>query len=344
MGQVGQTDVKVPCFGLGTAPFGNLYRAIDEGSALAALNRAQQEGLRYWDTAPFYGHGLSEARIGRALKAMPPADASSILLSTKVGRVLDPVDPDAVPDHGFADPLPFAPRFDYGANAVRRSFEESCTRLGRDSVDIVFFHDLGRLTHGASHRSNFRTALGEGLPALRALQSAGRVGAIGLGANEWQVCSDALEAGALDCVLLAGRYTLFDHQAARPFLDQCVRQNVSVIVGGPFNSGLMAVRPETGARYDYVQADAAVIERAQKIWDVCARYGLAASAVALQFPFAHPAVVSVIPGAQSEAEVMAITEGSSVSIPDALWIDLIREGLVSADVPLPSEVQTGQTA
>lgn len=344
MRQVGRTQVEVPRFGLGTAPFGNLYRAIDDRTVLAALDRARREGLTYWDTAPFYGHGLSEARIGEALGSLAPAEADSVLLSTKVGRLLDPVAPDAVPDCGFVDPLPFAPRFDYGAEAVRRSFEESCVRLGRDRIDIVFFHDLGRLTHGADHRQHFQAAMEEGLPVLRALQEAGRIGAIGLGANEWRVCAEAMDAGAVDCVLLAGRYTLFEHDDSRPFLDRCVREGVSVIVGGPFNSGLMAARPAADARYNYEPADAAVLERARRIWDVCARHGLAASAAALQFPLGHPAVVSVIPGAQSAAEVAGIAHGSRFAIPDPVWQELIAEGLVSAEASFPVGAGNGHAA
>lgn len=324
--------------GFGTAGIGNLYRAISEANALRTLNCAIENGLTYWDTAPFYGLGLAEQRIGRFISE---AGWTSIRLSTKVGRVLEPSSADNLNIYGFEEPCTNRPVFDYSANGVEQSLESSFERLGVSRVDTVYFHDLGRLTHGADHQKHWRIALDEGLPLLERLKANGTIGKIGIGANETAVLREALATGAFDCFLLAGRYTLFEHQDSLAFLNDCHAKGVTVSIGGPFNSGLLATRPDANSRYNYVTASRAVIERAQALWDVCARFNLPAASAAIQFAGAHPAVTQVLAGGQTPQHVQAIAAAGREPVPDELWAALRREGFISHDAPTPASARAG---
>mgnify|MGYP001948910577 CR=1 FL=1 len=323
--------LTLPQFGLGTAGLGNLYEAVSDIEAGAALASARALGFSYLDTAPFYGHGLSEQRLGRYLQSANWQPQ----LSTKVGRVLDPVGEGALPDHGFADPAPFAPHFDYSAAGVERSFGESCERLGVGRDDILLLHDIGRLTHGADHPRILSQALNEALPAMAAIKARGGARAIGLGVNEWQVCEEVLAHQPLDVILLAGRYTLFEHEDTLGFLNDCAQAGVGVIAGGAFNSGLLASPEGQSAKYDYVDAPQSALERVAALRAVCTRHGVSLPAAALHFCTAHPAIWSVIPGVQNAAHVTDAKGFIDEEIPAALWAELKERGLIAAACPVP---------
>jgi D-threo-aldose 1-dehydrogenase len=321
-----------PSIGLGGAGLGNLYRAISDDQAVATVHAALASGFGLIDTAPYYGHGRSEQRIGAALRGW---SGPGPMISTKVGRVLDPVRSAAdAGDFGFADPLPFRPRFDYSRDAVQRSLEESGARLGTAKFDIVLIHDIGRMTHGPEHPRILRQVLDETVPALEEARAQGIVDRIGIGVNEWEVCIDLLSRADLDVVLLAGRYTLLE-QPASGMLDLCAERGVRVLAGGVFNSGLLATRPNDASTYNYEPARAPVIERARRLWDVCEEFGVPPQAAAVQFPAAHPAVAAVLAGARSPAEVAEITAWSQALVPAGLWARLRDIGLIAPNAPVP---------
>jgi D-threo-aldose 1-dehydrogenase len=328
---LGGRGLEVSELGLGCATLGNLYSEVSDGEAAQTVARAFESGTRFFDTAPLYGYGLSERRLGDALR---PHARQSYVLSTKVGRLLRPRSGEAEPDDVFAGALPFDPVFDYSRDAVLRSLEDSLQRLGMTRVDVVLLHDLGRLTHGdEAHGETFRTAMEGGYPVLDELRAAGTIGAIGLGVNEWEVCVEAMAHADLDCFLLAGRYTLLEQTALEHFLPECQKRGSSIIIGGPYNTGILASEPVEGATYDYEAVDPEVLARARRISRVCESHGVPLPAAALQFPLLHPAVCSVIPGARSPQEVEQNVDYLARDIPEGLWRDLVSEGLLHPDSP-----------
>ena len=333
--RIGATDVEVTQLGFGAATLGNLFVPVDGGDSRAAMAAAIEGDLRYFDTAPYYGYGLSERRVGDGLIGLPP---DAYVLSTKVGRLLRA---DVAPPAGgeFAAPLPFGAVFDYSRDGVLRSLEDSLQRLGLGRVDIALVHDLDPTVHDdrESFERHFAEAVEGALPALSELRASRVVSAIGLGINDWRTAERFLEAGDIDVVLLAGRYTMLEQAAAETFLPKCAARGVSVIIGGPFNSGILAHGPRDGAMYDYAPAAPAVIERVRRIDEVCAGHGVPLAAAALQFSLGHPAVVSVIPGMRSAAEVSRNITLMNHTIPGGCWRDLRREGLIGERVMLPSE-------
>jgi D-threo-aldose 1-dehydrogenase len=324
-GRVTEPAVALPALGLGCAAFGNLYTAVSDGDVADALAAAVEAGVRYFDTAPYYGHGLSESRLG-ALLPVP----DGVLLSTKVGRSL--AEGEAPGETGFVNAAFARPYFDYRRDAVLRQVEESLVRLRRDRIDILYVHDIGALVHGADHPARFREALDGAFPALAELKAQGVVGAIGIGVNEIAVCLETLAEVDLDLILLAGRYTLLEQGPLERLLPICVDRGVGVVVGGPFNSGVLA----GGSHYDYAGVPPAVAARVQRMQALALRHGITLPAAALQFPLAHPAVVSVIPGARSAAEVRANAAAMGEAIPAAFWADLKQEGLIHPDAPVPA--------
>jgi D-threo-aldose 1-dehydrogenase len=323
--RLGTSSVEVTPLGFGAAALGNLYAAVPDRDASGAVEAALVEGVRYFDTAPYYGYGLSERRLGEVLRRFSGDD---VVVSTKVGRLLEPRGGPPRSDQGFVDALPFDASFDYSYDGVMRSVEESLGRLGRDQIDVLLMHDLGESTHGAAHETVFKTALNDGYRALDELRRAGDVGAIGLGVNECAVCLQAMDQGDFDCFLVAGRYTLLDQSAADELLPACRVRGVSVVVGGPFNSGILASHLETGATYNYGAASDEILERARAIDRVCRAHGVPLAAAALQFPLSHQMVAAVIPGARSAAEVHANARAFEHPIPGALWDDLLEAGLL----------------
>lgn len=325
-------DVAAPlaAFGLGGAGIGNLYRAVSDLDAYATVHAALANGFGLIDTAPYYGHGLSEMRVGAALSAWQGARPQ---LSSKVGRLLDPA---AGPpgDFGFADPAPFTPRFDYSRDGVRRSLDESLERLRVDKLDVALVHDVGAATHGGDHPTILRQVLDETLPALREAQSAGRVGRVGIGVNEWQVSAEILERAPLDVILIAGRYTLLEQPAlTHGLLDLCLSGGTQVLAAGVFNSGLLATRPDADSTYNYGRAPDDIVARARALWAACEAYNVAPQAAALKFPMLHAAVRGVVVGARSVHEVEQINVWRQADIPDGLWADLKRRGFIASDAP-----------
>ncbi len=323
----------LPRFGFGGAAIGNLYRAVSDEDARAALHAALSQGVTLIDTAPYYGHGLSETRIGAALRAWT---GPKPMLSTKVGRVLDPVAPGETGDFGYVDTLPFRPRFDYSRDGVRRSLESSFARLGVERVDIALIHDIGANNHGAAHGAVMAQVLEETLPALKAARSEGLIGAIGIGVNEWEVSAEVLQHANLDYILLAGRYTLLEQPAlSSGLLDLCTARGVRVLAAGVFNSGLLATAPSPASTYNYETALPQIVAQASRLWALCASFGVAPQAAALQFPLAHPAVACVVVGARSAGEIDDLVRWRAEPIPDALWDALKREGFILGDAPTP---------
>ena len=329
--RLGRSAVEVSRMGFGGAPLGNLFNPVPADAARQAIDAAYDRGLRYFDTAPLYGHGLSERRLGDALRSRP---RESFVLSTKVGRVLEPGTPAA---GAYVEVPALVPRFDYSEAGALRSLEESLGRLGLDRVDVLYIHDIDGFTHGAdSAPARFREAMAGAYRTIERLRREGRVRAIGIGVNEWEACQRAAEAADFDCFLLAGRYTLLEQEAVESFLPLCERRGIGVVIGGPLNSGILATGPVSGATYNYRPAPPPILERAGRLERVCASHGVPLAAAALQFPLAHPAVACVIPGARSEAEVELNVALLARPLPTALWRDLKAEGLLHADAPTPA--------
>ncbi|WP_029013355.1 aldo/keto reductase [Niveispirillum irakense] len=323
--------------GFGAASIGNLYRAMSEENAADTVRSALSAGIRYLDTAPHYGFGLSEKRLGATLADLDPDE--DLILSTKVGRRLDPVVGSDLTRQrqGFVSPEPVESSFDYSYDSVMRSYEASRARLRRDRIDILYVHDIGRFAHGDRHPDIFRQFMEGGYRALRELRDGGAVGAIGLGVNEWEICVEALEYGDYDIMLLAGCYTLLDQSPLDIFLPLCARRNVSIVVGGPYNSGILAtgVKGQGPFNYQYQPAPPAIIDRVAAIEAICDRHGVPIAAAALQFPLAHPQVISVIPGMNSPAQVERAVTLMRQDIPPALWAELKQQGLIRIDAPVP---------
>jgi len=323
----------ISAVGFGAAPIGNLYAEVAEDEAQAALARALDSGIRYFDTAPFYGHGLSEERLGRALSGL---SRNTFTLSTKVGRLIeaDAAKQAAVND-GFAVAGSRAV-FDYSGDGVQRSFASSLARLGVDRVDLLLLHDVGARTHGARHASVVRQALDEALPAMAALRDAGAVGAIGLGVNEVEVCLELMPRFDLDCIMLAGRYTLLEQREALPLLHEAQRRGIRIIVAGPYNSGLLGDARAPGLTYNYAPVEPDTLARAQEIYRICADEGVDVGAAALQFPLAHPAVASVVAGLRSAEEVVSAVTRRDALISARLWQRLRAAEIVDPAARVPT--------
>jgi len=310
--------------GFGAAPLGNLYRRIEDAQADATLAAAGEAGIAYIDTAPHYGQGLSERRL---------ANVKTGVISSKVGRCLHPIapPPPGTERHGFVDGDPFEPEFDYSHDGVMASFVSSLKRLKRDRIDILLAHDLGEVTHGGDHPRHLRDFLNGGYNAMRTLKDKGLISAIGLGVNEWKIAETVLGHADLDVVMLAGRYTLLEQTALDSFLPLCERRGVRVIAAGPFNSGILS----GGDAYNYAPAPESVRRRVADLRRVCAVHGVPLAAAALQFPLAHPAVVTVVAGMATPDEVRANAGLMRFPIPAALWTALKTEGLLRQDAPTP---------
>jgi D-threo-aldose 1-dehydrogenase len=334
--RIGRTSLQVTELGLGGAPIGGFRVTIADSEAVALVDAAYGAGVSFFDTSPYYGYGRSELRMGAALRDKP---RDSYVLSTKIGRVLRALRPGEAPPADLrANALPgFAPSFDYSYDGVMRSLEQSHLRLGISRIDVALVHDVDFWTtrDRALLDQRFRTVMDSGFRALDQLRRAGVIGAIGVGLNEADTSLRFLREGDFDCVLLAGRYTLLEQGALGEFLPECDKRSVSVILGGPYNSGILASGANQGATYDYQAAPPAIMERARRIEAVCARHNVPLPAAALQFPLAHPAVCSVIPGALSVAEVEQNLAHLRRPIPRDLWAELKREGLLDPAAPVP---------
>lgn len=299
--------------GLGCAPLGNLFAAVGDDDARATVDAAWDAGWRLFDTAPLYGHGLSERRLGAALTVRPRDD---YVLSTKVGRLLRSPATGSTVDTIFVDAPDLDPVFAYSRDAVLRSIDESLERLGLDRIDVVHVHDPD---------DHEQAALDGAFPALIELREQGVIRAVGCGMNQWQMLDRFVERVDLDCVLLAGRYTLLDPSGGDVLLPHCLARGVGVMIGGVFNSGVLA-EPEQGSTYDYAAAPTHLVERARAMVEVCTAHGVSLTAAALQFALEHPAVTSVLVGARRAAEVAADAAAAATALPAGIWAELAAVG------------------
>ena len=335
--KIGNTGVEVPRLGLGTAPLSGmvlgdgLYGGTAHEEAVSIIDRARKLGISYVDTAPLYGVGRAEARVGKSAYAtLSAADRDSFVISTKIGRVLNPVaggvsiedDPDGI---GELDSVNTWTRDD-----VHRSIEESLVRLHLDRIDIIFVHDPDVEPYAEDQ------AVNEAFPALIELRDQGVIKAIGCGMNEWQMPLKFIQRFDLDIILLAGRYTLLDHSGLAEFLPACVERDVKIAVGGPYNSGILARDLSQPVTFNYEQAPAHLVEQARKLTEICVVHGVDLKAAALQFVLAHPAIATAIPGAQSVAELEQNIAMVQQDIPAAVWSDMRSAGLIPDEAPTPA--------
>jgi D-threo-aldose 1-dehydrogenase len=311
--QVGQTTVLVTELGFGGGPAGNLYTSTTDEQTVAAMERAWAAGIRYFDTAPHYGLGLSERRIGAALRDRP---AGNFVLSTKVGRVLEPNPQPTGSDlaaGGFDVPDDLQRRWDFSADGVRRSLEESLQRLAADRVDVVYVHDADE---------HVDEAISAAIPELIRMRDEGMIGAVGVGMNQWQAPLRMVQETDLDVVMLAGRWTLLD-RSGQPLLDECAARGVAVVAAAPYNSGLLAqAEPPDDAHFNYSPAGPELIAQARALAEVCTRHGVTLPDAAVQFPLRHPAVVSVVTGMRSDEEVDAALARFAATVPGPAWAEL----------------------
>lgn len=319
--------------GLGTAPLANLYRAISDDAADGVLHAAWEAGVRHYDTAPLYGLGLAETRLNRFLRGKP---RDAYVLSTKVGRLLTLCPPDQRNGIGKWFEVPNRREtYDYSYDGVLRSLEFSLERLGLDRVDILYAHDLDVWSHAsAAVMEGYRdTFMSGGHRALVRLRDEGVIAGFGVGLNEWESAQWLAERGDIDLFLLAGRYTLLEQEALTSFLPLAQARGIGIVVGGPYNSGILATGARPGAFYNYDPAPRAVLDRVARIEAVCAAHGVRLVDAAFQFPLRHPAVVSVIPGGQGLDEMAGNLAAAAAQIPQALWDDLKAQGLLRAEAP-----------
>jgi len=302
--------------GFGCAALANLFGPVSRDTAMATLQTAWDGGMRYFDTAPFYGHGISERRAGDFLQVK---DRDSFVLSSKVGKLLHPVPLAEVPFHGFVDPLPFAVDFDYSRDAILRSFEFSLARLGLNRIDLLYVHDLERAALGASYDGHFRTFMESGWKALDELKSAGAIAGWGLGSNEVPAILAIMRRVKIDALLLAGRYTLLDRTAVAELMPLCVAQGVGVVIGGVFNSGILATGPVPGAHFDYAPPSADIVARVTAMQAHAAAQGVSLAGAALQFALQHPAVASVLIGSAKPSSMMRNFRLIEPALPAAIW-------------------------
>lgn len=321
--QIGRTGLRVTRLGLGGAPLGGLFQDVQGEDAVATVRRALEIGINFFDTAPLYGHGKSEIWMGKALANVP---ADSRVLATKVGRLLEPVDPGSLEKDEFDNPAPFKPVFDFSYDGVMRSFRESLKRLNVDRVEILHIHDPD---------NHFEQAIEGAYPALDQLRKEGRIKAVGAGMNQAEMLARFAREGNFDCFLLAGRYTLIDHTGLKELLPLCVEKGISIIIGGPYNSGVLATGARPGAKFNYADAPPEILDKVRVVEEICARHQVPMKAAALQFPLAHPAVVSVIPGARSVAELEENFRLIRQPIPAVFWADLRKAGIIPPEAPTP---------
>ncbi len=330
--KLGKSGLDVSVLGFGGVPIGDFWAKISDETAVATVQRAAETGLSLFDTSPLYGHGLSEHRMGQVLRKR---DRSTFVLSTKVGRILHPMDEAKINRGWFAGGLNFEARYDYSYDGVMRSLEHSLHRLGMNRVDVLLIHDIDKWTHGNDFEIRLKQVMEGCYPALEKLRSAGIVRAIGIGVNEIAPSLHFARETDIDCILLAGRYTLLEHAALDELLPLCSQKNIGIMLGGPYNSGILATGAVPGATYDYKPALPSIMDRVAKIEAICKSHGEPIAAVALQFPLGHPTVSSIIPGAAKPEEVDRNIALIQRPIPKALWAELKHECLMPESAPVP---------
>ena len=328
----GRSDLEVSAFGFGTAPVGNIFEEIDEKTSDEMFQVAWDSGVRFYDTAPMYGHGLSEYRTGYSLRW---ENRSDFILSSKVGRLLHPARKEDINYAPWTNAGRFEVEFNYSYDATMRSVDDSLQRMGLESIDILYIHDIDKFTRGDEQPEVFETAMNGAWRALSKLRDERVVKAIGVGVNEWEVCQDALEQRDFDCFLLAGRYTLLEQEALDTFLPLCEQRNASVVVGGGFNSGILATGAKDGAKYNYSPAPETIKRRVQAIESVCKEFQVPLPAAALQFVVAHPAVPTFMAGTRTVKQLKQNIAWFSHPIPSEFWTALKSKRLIREDAPTP---------
>lgn len=329
---LGRSKLKLSVLGFGGTGLGNLYVAMTERSAIDTLSAAYAAGMRYYDTAPLYGHGLSELRTGSGLRLF--ADPA-IIVSSKVGWRLRPAFGKPTGAGLFRDITAFARFNDYSYDGAMRSFEDSLQRLSTDRIDILLIHDVDHRNQGERYPEVFKAAMAGAYKALLSLREQGVVKAIGCGLNEWEACQAFAEAGDFDCFLLAGRYTLLEQESLQSFLPLCEKRGIGIILGGPYNSGILASGAVKHAWFNYAPATAEILEKVAAIGKICALHNVPLKAAALQFPLYHACVASVIPGTSSAAELNENLRMLRIPVPAELWRELKTAGLMDAQAPTP---------
>ena len=334
--RIERTGTELTALGMGCASLGGLYAPVDDVTATAALQAAWDCGIRYFDAAPMYGLGRAEHLLGHFLRER--ADAARTALSTKVGRLMlrgrpgRPLPAEAPKnpyDAGWHNGLPFREVFDYSYDAIMRSFDDSQQRMGTDRIDLLYVHDIGRVTHGDAAATHWAALTkGGGFRALSDLRAAGIIRGFGLGVNEAEVVSDAMGEADLDCTLLAGRYTLLE-QGAAPLLDRALKAGMAVVIGGVFNSGVLAAGKGGNAKFDYQDAPADVARKVERLTAACEAFDVPVAAAAVQFPYRHPAVTSVLIGAKHPDRVRQTVGWFEMPLPGALWDALREDGLIA---------------
>lgn len=330
--QIGASNVTLPPLILGTGPLGGLFSAVDKFDALDVFEEAVQSGITAFDTAPFYGHGLSEQRLGFFLESN--TSATDALVSTKVGKILS-TDSPSQNGSPWARHGDFGIRFDYTSEGIRKSLEASCQRMLRGKFDMAFVHDIDRRTHPEKFEEYLDVVLGESLPTLYELAGEGRVGAVGVGVNETDPALRIVEHGQVDCVLLAGRYSLLEQQPIEEFLPLCRERGVTVVAGGVLASGILATGPTDGSLYDYAAAPQGVLDRVSALQALAETHGVPLGAAALQFVLAEPAVSSLCLGVRSVAELQQLIGWYRTEIPTGFWTALLDRGLIDERAQLP---------
>ncbi len=329
----GATGLEVTDMGFGAAPIGNFLRPISEEESTAMINRAWDAGMRYFDTAPYYGHGLSEARLGQNLRWRP---RNEYVLSSKVGRVLKPALRKDIDFKPWVNGLPFKSVFDYSYDGTMRSFEDSLQRLGLEYIDILFIHDADVFTHGPEQQKIYFMQAMEGCyRALIKLREEGLVRAIGFGVNSLDVMLDFMRQGDFDAMLLAGRYTLLEQEPLDELLPLCEKRRTGVVIGGGFNGGILATGAVPGAKWNYAPAPEHLMKKVAEMELVCTKYKVPLPAAALQFLLAHPAVATHVPGTRNVAQMEQNIALVSHPIPAAFWQDLKQQGLIRRNAPVP---------
>lgn len=332
--RIGNGGLTFTELGFGTAPLGNLYRAISDAEAAAILDAAWVGGVRYYDTAPLYGLGLAETRLNSFLRGK---DRDSYVLSTKIGRWLKAATAETRDGIGKWFDVPSRNEvYDYSYDGVMRSLEFSLERLGVDRVDILYAHDLDVFNHGTQEalEDKLSELMAGGYRALMKLRDEGVIRAFGAGVNQWQPCQWLAERGDFDLFLLAGRYTLLEQEPLDSMLPLCEARGIGIVTGGPYNSGILATGPRPGAYYNYEAASQDVLDRVGRIQKICEGHGVRMIDAAFRFSLLHPAVVSVIPGGQKTMEMASNLAASEVAIPPGLWSELKSEGLMREDAPV----------
>ncbi|MFK0095596.1 aldo/keto reductase [Pseudomonas sp. NPDC090592] len=328
-----RSGIETSVMGFGAAQLGNFMAPISEETAAELIQATWNAGIRFFDTAPSYGHGLSEARLGQGLRWQP---REQFVLATKVGRLLTPRRREEIDFGCWIKGLPFEWRFDYSYDGTMRSIEDSLQRTGLEYIDVALIHEVDVYTHGSQQPEVFDHAMKGAGRALLELRDQGVVKSIGIGVNESDVAHEAIRRVDFDCLLLAGRYTLIEQDALDAFLPRCEAEGVSVIVGGGYNSGILATGAVPGARYNYAPAQAPVLQLVQSIEDVCREFNVPLKSAALQFITAHPAVANIIPGVRSVQQLSENIVTFEHDIPDEFWHELKRRSLIREDAPTPA--------